>query len=217
MPSKHQPILSFFPHTAPSMARSRAGFSIVEIAVVLVVAGLVVTLAMPRVDTPGRRLNEAAREGSSALLHARQQAIVLQHDVLVDFDTAAALIRVTHDADNDGVRDAGERIETHRFEDIGFGRGAASGGPAGIATVSFSPPDSGAPPRLVFHRDGSASAFGGFYLRTARAGSAAYADEVRAITVDRPTGRVSAFRPDDSRWERLFLMANGPSSARTTR
>lgn len=185
-------------------SRFRGGFTLVELVIVIAIAGLMIAIAMPQVNTPERRLDGAVREAWSTVTAARQQAVLLQHDVLLDFDTTEQTITVTQDADNDGVRDAGEPYTVQAFEEISLGRGSAPVGAVGAASVTFEVPSGGARPRLVFHRNGSASEFGGFYLRTERAASPPWSDEVRLVTIERATGRVSSFRQDGSGWEARY-------------
>lgn len=182
-----------------------AGFTMVELVIVMVVAGLVLAISMPKVDVPERRLTSAVRESWAELVRARQQAVLLQHDVVVEFDTAAASLRLLYDADGDGVADADERTEGYELPDgVVFGRASAAVGPPGASAVSYRIPNGETLPRLTFHRNGSASEWGGFYLRTTRATTPNRKDEVRALTVERTTGAVSGYQPSGNSWMRSF-------------
>lgn len=183
---------------------ARSGFTIIELMVVLMIAGLAVMIALPRIDVQERRLEASVRESWAVLSSARQQAVLFQHDVLVEFDSAGRSLHVIRDADNDGEADADEVVATHQLEGVTFGRAGAPAGPAGAGAIGFPVPQGETQPRLVFHRSGSTNVRGGFYIRTARAESAPYTDEVRALTVERATGQVAGYHPSGSQWARTF-------------
>jgi len=58
---------------------------------------------------------------------------------------------------------------------------------------------------VIFHRDGSASSSGGFYvtsLRESRYGG--HPNDSRAVTIARATGRASWFRYREDGWQKAF-------------
>jgi hypothetical protein len=60
-------------------------------------------------------------------------------------------------------------------------------------------------PAVVFHRDGSASEAGGFYLTSTRAAtSGAHVEDTRAIELERATGRASWYKYGPPLWRRAF-------------
>src|SRR5690606_27075109 len=97
-------------------------------------------------------------------------------------------LRVHRDADNDGVVDSGEDVRLVQLpETIGFGMGSAPsiGGDATSATATFTASADG--PRLVFHRNGSASEAGRIYIRPVEGSLSAESIAARALTVQRST------------------------------
>jgi len=162
--------------------------------VLLVMAGLMVTLAIPRVDTTKFRADAIAGIVRTNLEMAQRQAITRQHDMVVSFDTLGEQIRTFWDMNDDGQVDGSERI-SWRGLDVGvlFTDPAVNGvsgtaihtpvsGP-GIVTV-------GGMPTITFHRDGSASTDAEIYIKVAAHGPPWY----RAITVTQSTGRVDWYR-----------------------
>lgn len=181
------------------------GFTIVELTVVLVIAGLLVGFAAPRIDFARFEIQGAVQRVSTTLMAAQRAAIKRQHDVIVAFDVENGLIRVHEDGDNNGVIDAGESV---RYVELGeaivFGRAGAGVGPIGEDDVSFSRTQDGLPV-VVFHRNGSASEEGGFYITSRRAMvTGTRPEDAHAIQVDRATGRVSWFRYAPPNWGRGF-------------
>lgn len=183
---------------------SGAGFTLVELLVVLMFVGAMAAIAMPHVDVARMRVQQGAREGATFLLAARQRAVLGQHDVVVTFDTAQHMAQLFEDDNDNGVRDPGETEQAWQLpEGIVFGRGTAPAGPAGSAAVGFSAVSG--EPRLVFHRNGSSSERAGLYLTTTRGVRAqAYAEDARALEVERATGRVSIYEYKASGWTRIF-------------
>lgn len=171
-----------------------AGFTLPEVMVLLVMAGLMVTLAIPRVDTTKFRADAIAGIVRTNLEMAQRQAITRQHDMVVSFDTLGEQIRTFWDMNDDGQVDGSERI-SWRGLDVGvlFTDPAVNGvsgtaihtpvsGP-GIVTL-------GGMSTITFHRDGSASTDAEIYIKVAAHGPPWY----RAITVTQSTGRVDWYR-----------------------
>ncbi|MEA3244609.1 MAG: hypothetical protein U9Q74_00490, partial [Gemmatimonadota bacterium] len=102
--------------------------------------------------------------------------------------------------------DAGEHVRSVRLgESIVFGRGSAPAyAPLGSDGVVFTKKVGGLP-AVVFHRDGSASEAGGFYVTSvvASRGSDRPTD-ARVVTVERATGRASWLRYGANGWVKLF-------------
>lgn len=170
----------------------RAGISLMEMLIVVVLIGIITGIAASRLDW-GRYKADAASRGIMAELAAAQRlAVSLQADVRVTQPTTRRL-QIHEDADNDGVEDSGERIRTVVVED-GFqlDRGSAP-----------NVPDPADPTRLtavVFRRDGSASRSGSFYL-IAVAGDAD-CRRCRAVSVTRATGRLVWYSLSQGTWRR---------------
>lgn len=175
------------------------GFSFVELMMVLALAGLVMAVALPRLDFRRWRLNAATREVAGLLRSARQAAIRQQHDVIVTFNGAANLIAIHENADGDadGRVAEGERVYSRPLpEAVVFG--PASAPPVRGRTGSPSSFQNGT---LVFHSNGAASSSGVVYLV---ASGAEYETEyIRALWVERSTGSIQQLRLRDGVWEPL--------------
>lgn len=187
--------------------RRSAGFTLYELLFVMMILGVLVALARPHIDPQDHTVRNASQTVGSTLLMAQRLAVTGQHDVLVAFDTDAAMMRIHEDGDNDGEIDDSERVRHIEIDEIAFARGPTPPHPViGADATSFA----GAPdglPALRFQRDGSVAEEGGLYLTTLRAertGSAQYAEDTRAVVVERATGRASWFRYHDAEWERVF-------------
>ncbi|HVZ47931.1 MAG TPA: prepilin-type N-terminal cleavage/methylation domain-containing protein [Gemmatimonadaceae bacterium] len=190
------------------MVQSRRAFTIVELLLVMVVLGILVTIALPRIDIQRFRVNGAVQALGTTMLTAQRQAVTEQHDVIVYFDTTGKLLRIHSDADNDGVIDTGEHTRPVRLgEGIVFGRGPATAfAGAGSNAVNVTKVLNGYQ-AVVFHRDGSASEAASFYITsvTAQRGNTRPQD-ARALVVERATGRSQWWRFTGSggSWVKLF-------------
>lgn len=185
--------------------RVRAGFTLLELLVALTVLAIVMGIAMPRIDVDESRMNAATQSVGSTLLMAQRLAVTLQHDVVLAFDDGNGVIRVHEDANNNGVIDEGERV-THveLGEGVLFGLGNASPRPMGADAIVLKG-EQGGLPALTFHRDGSASEEGGFYITSRRAQVVGgYPQDTRAVEVERATGRPSWYRAGINEWHRGF-------------
>ncbi len=175
----------------------RAGFTFIELLVVMAMLSLLALVAFPRLFPEGARIQAAASEVQSALQKAQRTAVLNQHDVRVLFDQDAARITIHLDRNNDGAIQAGERTDVVVLpEGTAFGRGDVTALAWGGDPVSF--PDG----VVTFHRDGSASSEGGTYVATVQ--HLEFGDrhaEVRAIEVARATGTVRCRMPQSpSAW-----------------
>lgn len=181
------------------------GFTLAELLMVIMVIGILAAVAAPRLDATEYRVRGAVQEIGSTLLAAQRRAVMRQHDVVVAIDTVGRQLRVHEDADGDGVIDKGEVVRNVGLADgVVFGRGGAPARPIGDAAVVLTRTQGGLP-AFTFHRDGSASEEGGFYITSLRAQrSGAFATDTRVVEVSRSTGRAAWYRFDGTRWERRF-------------
>jgi prepilin-type N-terminal cleavage/methylation domain-containing protein len=186
-------------------ARVRPGFTLLELTMVLVVVGLVASIGMPRIDLTRVRMDSGFRQVGITMLKAQRTAIMRQHAVIVAFDTTGRRLRVHEDQNNDGVMQGGEPVEFLALEDgVFFGRGSAPALPMGVGPISFARRQAGLP-AVTFLRSGGATESGGLYLTSLRAiGAPRYADDARAFTVSRATGRVFQFQYAGGAWRRRF-------------
>lgn len=181
----------------------RAGFSLAELMVVVVIIGISLALAAPRINLSPTRTEAAVHALSSALMAAQRAAVAGQHDVVVAFDQGQQRLRIHHDVDNDGTMDAGERVRTELLaRGVVFGRGSAGTlAQLGAPAVSFTRTQNGLK-AVTFNRAGSASEEGGAYLTSSN--PAAAASSARAVVVDRGTARAVAWRFNGTAWQRRF-------------
>jgi prepilin-type N-terminal cleavage/methylation domain-containing protein len=172
----------------------RPAFTLAELMVVVVISGIMVALAIPRIDTTKIKADAIATIVRTTLQYAQRQAITRQHDMVVSFDTTGERIRTFWDADNSGTITGTERV-TWRGLDVGilFTDPAVNG----VSGTSIHVPVSGAAiatlsgfPTITFHRDGSASTDAEIYIKVAAHGPPWY----RAITLTQSTGRIDWYR-----------------------
>lgn len=189
------------------MRSSNNGFTLIEMLVVLVILGLVVAFAAPKIDVTRYRVASSMNGIGMTLMAAERQAITQQHDVILMFDVANSKISILDDVNNNGIADAGERLRGVPLgEGIVFSRASANPRPIGPGPVTFTKVVNGLP-ALTFHRDGSASEAGGFYLTSLRAAtSGTHLEDTRSIELERATGRASwwKYSPQASAWVRAF-------------
>lgn len=183
-------------------ARRRRGFTLAEMMVVVVIAGMMITLAIPRVDTTKWRADAIATIVRTTLQYAQRQAITRQHDMVVSFDTTGERIRTFWDNNNSGTLNSTERV-TWRGLDVGVLFTDPS--VKGISGATITKPVSGTSigtltgyPTVTFHRDGSVSTDAEIYIKVAAHGPPWY----RAIRLTQATGRVDWFRlnAQTSKW-----------------
>ena len=182
-----------------------SGFTLTELLIVLAIIGIVVAISAPKIDFIKFRLESDMQGVGMTLLAAERQAITQQHDVTLLFDVTQGVIRIHDDKNNNRVVDAGERVRGVALgEGVVFGRASAPARPMGPGPVVFTKKVGGFP-ALVFHRDGSASEAGGFYLTSTRAiRSGRHEEDTRAIEIERATGRASWYRYGAPAWRRAF-------------
>lgn len=183
----------------------RAGFTLIEIVMVMALMGLIVAIAVPRLDFSRIRVNGAVRSVVGLMAMAQRQAVTLQNNVNVVFDTDRQAITIHEDVDNDNLMDAGERTRSYMLgEGIVYGRGGAPRRLYDAVDVSFNDHQQASKPELIFRRDGSASEGGGIYITTLRATRQATPADARSIEVVRATGRAEWYRYDGTTWRRAF-------------
>lgn len=185
----------------------RVGFTFIEVVVILLVLGILVTLVLPYLPLARYRMDSAVRGVALMLVAAQRQAVKRQRDVIVSFDTASGSVYVHEDSNGNGQVDAGEPVRVYSLDEgVTFGRGGAPARPMGTASVTFTTRESGRP-AVTFYRNGSTDGQGGLYLTTKQAmANSGHENHARAIEVERATGRVSwyYFNPTVASWSRGF-------------
>jgi len=193
--------------TPPSPGRTRRGFTLIELMVVVVMISILIAIVAPRVDYQHFQIDGGMQAVATTLMAAQREAVAKQHNVAVMFDTAGPSLRILYDLDNDNAVDADERIRVLTLErQVRFGRASATPLAAiGANPISFTR-QVNALPAVIFHRNGSASEAGGVYLTSVRAqsGTAAAQHDTRALELMRATGRPEWYRYNGSTWTRGF-------------
>jgi prepilin-type N-terminal cleavage/methylation domain-containing protein len=170
------------------------GFTLAELMVVVVISGLMITLAIPRIDTTRWKADAIAQVIRTKLQYAQRMAITRQHDMVVSFDTTGERIRTFWDVNNDQAIASSERVMWN-----GLDVGILFTDPSvnGVSGSAIHQPVSGPAlatftgyPTITFHRDGSASTDAEIYVKVAAHGPPWY----RAVTVTQATGRVDWYR-----------------------
>lgn len=168
--------------------KARDGFTMVEVLIVMTVGAIVMMWALPNIDVAEMRVRSAEQQVSTTVLAAQQRAVLRQHDVRLVFDTAASLVIVHDDVNNDGDVDAGEQERTVELaEGVQF---TGAGTPGTPESVTFSSGSEGLPV-LTFHRGGFGSESGRVHIGTARSARGEELRDARRLQVERATGRVT--------------------------
>lgn len=205
LPRRHRPSRRHERRRPAPRSGCRRGVSLPELLVVMAVVGVLGLVVVPSIEIVRFRMDGAARGSMAALVSAQRLAVQRQHDVTVAFDTARVRLLIHEDGNNNGVRDAGERVRRVALDEgVRFGPGAASALASQPEVVSFDEAFDGLP-AFRFLRNGSASQEGGFYLTSGRsAAGGGYAEDGRAVRVDRATGRVVWYHYEDAEWKPGF-------------
>jgi Tfp pilus assembly protein FimT len=193
-----------------SSTTRQTGFSMLEVMLFITLAGILMALVVARVDVNRMQANSTVQMLSTTMVAAQREAITKQHDVILTFDQLNRRMRVLWDVNSNGTADPGEHTRMVNLDTrITFGLGGAPARAFGVQPINFSKTVGGLP-ALIFHRNGSASGVGGFYITTTRAiaaaakGSLKYADDTRAVEIVRATGRSEWFRYSSPNWIRGF-------------
>jgi prepilin-type N-terminal cleavage/methylation domain-containing protein len=182
--------------------RLRRGFSIVELAVVLIMIGILATLVLPKVRLGSSVVDTSARTIGMAFMVAQREAVSRQHNVLVVFDTTYNAARTIWDANNNRVADAGEKSRPFLLPE-----GLVIGRPPGVPEldgVAETPGVSNAPegPMVVLQRSGGADRVAVLYLTTVKALAGGDDVDARALYIVRATGRPVWYAWTGSVWRR---------------
>ena len=188
--------------TGPRTARRANGaFTLVETIVVLVLIGVVLSIGLPRIDPNKYKADAAAITIRSLLMQAQRDAIVRQHDLIVNIDTAKSRLILGYDKNDDGVVQVTERVRIQALPE-----GDRYANPPAYLTdpgmSAYGPIRANAIkqvsgyPSVIFRRDGSVSSALELYTTTVRAKLADY----RVVTVVQATGRTGFQRYLGANW-----------------
>jgi prepilin-type N-terminal cleavage/methylation domain-containing protein len=193
----------FAEREAHSYEGRRAGFSIVELIVVMAMLSIIAAMGLPRLNTVKYKADAAAQLTKTLLQNAQREAITRQSNVILSIDTATNRFRVVQDYNNNDTLNTSDRVVWRHLEEgarfaaptmgrVGGGSLSASFAGSSLRTVSTLP-------GLIYRRDGSASSDFEVYLTVRQNVSTEY----RAVAVAPATGRVDIYRYSGSAWVRV--------------
>ncbi len=176
----------------------RAGYTLIEILIVITLIGIMVRVAVPKVNVNKYRTDAAARVVRGALQQAGRLSVQRQFDVLVVFDLTLNGVNIIEDNNNNGVVDAGERIMYKALEEgVRFAvpaqgiSGSVTSAVSGAAVKTIN-----SQPKVTFHRDGAASTDLQVYMTSKANGPT----DFRAISLVQSTGRTDWYRYSGTAW-----------------
>ncbi len=187
------------------MKKRVAGFTMVEVVMVVATMGLLTAVALPKLDLSRFRAIASMQAIGTTLLAAQRLAVSRQHNVIVSFDQSASALIVHQDANNDNVVNGAEVVRRIPLgEKIVFGRASTPAHALGPAAINFTKRIAGRP-AVIFRRNGSASEHGSLYVTTRHAAmQGGRLQDTRLLEIERATGRASWYRYGGSGWQRVF-------------
>jgi len=177
----------------PDHTSTRAGFTLLELMLVVVIMGVFMSLAIPKMNISRSRAEGSAQQIRSVFLTAQRTSLTRQYDVIVSFDTSNKnAIRIGEDANNDGVVTG---VEWKFWRSLGEGTfmmpavGSDNTNPPAAKIVGTFKTVDGMP-SIIFHRDGSASTDAEVYVGSPYKNRT----DFRMVTLTRSTARSDLFR-----------------------
>jgi prepilin-type N-terminal cleavage/methylation domain-containing protein len=183
---------------------ARSAFTLLELVVVMTIAGVIGAMAIPRMNLSLYRADAAAQQVRSVFITAQRTSLTRQYDVIVSVDTLKGGLRIAEDVNNSGTIEVSEWKfwrppgEGNRFSRPTLGVNVAA---PNASVVGSNLKQVDALPSIIFHRDGSTSSDAEIYM------SSTYRSrtDFRAITLTRSTGRTDLYRLNTSgtlpQWE----------------
>jgi hypothetical protein len=182
----------------------------IELMLTIVVASLLMGMAISKIDLGRFAANASVQILGTTMIASQREAVTKQSDVILTFDSTRSTVHLAWDLNDNGSEDAGEHTRSIVLDErMRFGLGGAPARSFGPNAINFNKTVGGLP-ALIFHRTGSASGIGGFYLTSARAKAAAaagnnrFATDTRAVEIVRATGRTEWYRWNGTTWVRGF-------------
>jgi prepilin-type N-terminal cleavage/methylation domain-containing protein len=187
------------------ITRARRGFTIIELAVVLIMVGIIAGTAMPRLNYQRYRAEAAARVTRAVLQSSQRAAIMRQTNMLIVFDVPGRRMQIIEDSNNNYQIDSGERIRIRPLEEgAQFMLPTAQVPGTGTATTAISGPNLrtvAGKPAIAFLRDGASSTDANIYICSARCAP----ENQRALILTQASGRTESWRYNGSVWKRASL------------
>lgn len=162
--------------------------------IVLVMIGVLMAIAAPRLDFTRYRVDAAVQNLRSVLMQAQRTALLRQYDVVVSIDTSHQALKTAEDVNNDGIIQPNEHKRTYTLND-GM---AFAVPPTGLdsvvhsAVIGLQLGTMDGLPTITFHRDGAATSDLQLYIATPAGPDRAY----RALRLIHGTGRTDWYRFD---------------------
>ncbi len=168
------------------------GFTLVEIMITLVMIGVMMVIAVPRMDFTRYRVDAAVQNIRSVLMQAQRTALLHQYDVVVTIDTAAEALKTAEDVNNDGIIQPSEHKRSYPLGDgmrfVVPPRGLDSASAGAVDGPHLGVMDG--MPTVTFHRDGAATSDVQLYIATPAGPHRSY----RAVRLTHATGRTDWYR-----------------------
>jgi prepilin-type N-terminal cleavage/methylation domain-containing protein len=188
---------------ASRRVRRRRGFTLIEMLIAIAIMAVISAIAIPQINTQKYKQDTGARITRSAFQIAGRLAVAKQFDVIVSFDLTRSMVRIVEDRDNDGVADAGERVQWKALEDGAVFETPTVGisGPVASPVVGSNIQTIDGMPSIIFRRNGAASSDLELYIGAGRGN----AGDQRAISVLQSTGRASWHRYAANGWKEASI------------
>jgi prepilin-type N-terminal cleavage/methylation domain-containing protein len=173
--------------------QGRRGFTLLELVVVMLLMGVIASMAIPHLDISRYRIDAAAQQVKSVFQTAQRTSLTRQYDVIVSVDTVKGGLRIAEDVNNNGAIEVSEWKfwrppgEGNRFTTPPKGLNAPT---VTTAVVGANLKTVDGLPSVIFHRDGSTSSDMEIYIASIYKRRTDYC----VIALTRSTGRSELYR-----------------------